>query len=113
MLEYLKSASDDPLFTRVVMGIWALPFIALSVFIALHVPELCQDDYWILVFPLAIGALGVFLMYTAVLADDKTVEKRTEFVHDGADLIGVLLIVAVIILAIPIWEFLKLLRAED
>ena len=94
------------------MSIWGLPFLAILVYSALHFAEL-SPAYWLIAFPIAIGALGLFLLYTAILSDDKTVEKRTEFLSEGGELIGVLLVIVVVILAIPIWELLKLLRNEN
>lgn len=93
------------------MGIWSLPFIAVLVISLLHVTDL-RPDYWLIVFPLAIGALGVFLLYTAVLSDDAAVERRTEFLSEGGEVIGAILIIVVIIVALPIWELLKLRRAD-
>ncbi len=112
LIEYLKSAFGDPLFTRIVIGIWGLPFLAILVFSAFHFGEL-SPDHWLIAFPIAVGALGMFLLYTAILADDKTVEKRTEFLSEGGELLGVFLVIVVVILAIPIWELLKLLRSEN
>jgi putative effector of murein hydrolase len=108
--KYLKAASEDPLFARIVMGIWGLPFMAIFFYGVLHFDEICPD--WLIVFPVAMGAFGAFLFYTAILSDDEAVEKRTDFVGEGGELIGAILVIAVVILAIPIWELMKLLRSD-
>lgn len=92
------------------MAIWGLPFLAVSVYSLLNVDQLCEA-YWLIVLLIAIGALGLFLVYTAVVSDDATVEKRTEFVSEGGDLAGVVLVIAVVVIAIPVWALLKRVRS--
>lgn len=110
VFNYLKTASEDPLFARIVMTIWGLPFVSILVYSLLHIDRICPDC-WLIVFPIAIGGLGLFLLFTAVYSDDASVERRTEFVSDGGELLGLVLVGAVIVLAIPIWESMKRLRS--
>jgi len=111
MIKYLESAFDDPLFLRVVMVLWATPFLGIVVYVCLNFSEV-EPDYWLLIFPIAAGLLGLWLLHTAIRADDKTVDKRTEWLSEGGELIGLVFVIVVLILAIPIWELLKL-RASD
>jgi putative effector of murein hydrolase len=113
LLKYLKSASDDPLFTRIVLAIWAVPFIAVSVYSAFHLADISPADYWLVVIPFVAGTLGAFLLYTAILADNETVERRADLIGGGGEIIAFFAIIAVIILAVPIYELLKLLRSEQ
>lgn len=112
MIKYFKSTVDDPLFLRIVMAIWGLPFTAILVLSAANFDDF-RPDYWLFVLPAAVGALGLFLLYTAFFADDGVVDERTSWLGDGGELIGVILIVVVILVAIPIWELLKLVRSEQ
>ena len=111
MIKYLESAFIDPLFLRVVMVLWAIPFLGGAFYVGPDLSEI-EPDYWLLVFPIGFGLLGLWLLYTAVRADDSTVDKRTEYLSEGNQLIGLVFVVVVLILAIPIWELLKL-RASD
>lgn len=91
------------------MAIWSLPFVVVLVYGAVHFHDL-RPDYWLFVLPQAVGTLGLFLLYTAFFASDEVVNNRTEMIGDGAQLIGVILIIVVVIVAVPIWELLKLIR---
>ena len=110
MFKYLGSALDDALFLRIVMGIWGLPFVVAFIYSAINYEDLCPD-YWLFIIPVALGALGAFLIYSAIFADDKTMDKRLDLV-DGSGFGVWVLIVMVVIVAIPIWELLKLWRSE-
>ena len=111
MINYLKSAIDDPLFLRVVMVLWGIPFLAIALYAVANVGQIESDD-WILIFPAASGLFGFWLLFTALTASDETVDKRTDWLGDGADLIGLLFILVVLVVAIPIWEVLKLRTAK-
>ena len=95
------------------MAIWAAPFIAIAVYSAFHLADLAPADYWLVVIPFVVGTLGAFLLYTAILADNETVERRADFIGGGGEILAVFAIIAVIILAVPIYELLKLLRSEE
>ena len=107
MIDYVSSALEDPLFLRVVMGLWAAPLLGLGVFVLLDVSQVAPH-YWLLLFPTLAGLLGLWLLHTAVLADDVTVEKRSDWLSEGGDWIGLAFVLVVLIVAIPIWELLKL-----
>ena len=107
MINYLKSAINDPLFLRVVMALWGAPFLAIALYVAANASQV-ESDYWILIFPAALGLFGSWLLLTALTASDKTVDQRTDWLGDGADLIGLVFILVVLIVAVPIWELLKL-----
>ena len=107
MIKYLKSAFEDPLFLRVVMALWATPFLGATIYVGLDFSQV-RPDYWLLIFPIAMGLLGLWLLLTAMRADDETVDKRTEWLSEGGEFIGLIFIVVVLIIAIPIWELLKL-----
>ena len=100
---YIDSAIDDPLFLRVVMGVWAIPFLAISIlfFDTLFLKEGCFCLSWALLLPIGMGAIGALLMGTAFAASDTTVRRRTYLLDDN-DFLGIVLIILVGIVAIPI-----------
>ncbi len=109
-----KAMTEDPLFWRVVMFLWGLPFVGIFVLALMHLDEFC-GSYWLLVFPAAFAALGGWLVYSAIFADKRALEKRLDFLADGGDILGIVFIIAVAILAIPIWGALRVMLgpAED
>ena len=94
------------------MGIWALPFLAIASYFFYDSAGCCQLS-WVVLIPIGMGALGAFLLITALLASDKVVMRRRNWIDDGNSIIGALFMVAVGILAIPIWEAWKRLRTHD
>ncbi len=68
------------------MVLWAIPFLGGAFYVGLDLSEI-EPDYWLLVFPIGFGLLGLWLLYTAVRADDSTVDKRTEYLSEGNQLI--------------------------
>jgi hypothetical protein len=107
LLKYLGSAFDDTLFQRVVMALWGLQFVLAFICSAFNYEDLCPD-YWLFIFPAALGTLGAFLVQTVLLAKDETVVKRTEWLSEGGEWVGLIFIIVVVIIAIPIWELLRL-----
>jgi hypothetical protein len=107
LLRYLKSLLADPLFLRVCMALWSAPFIALGVFAG---TEWRPEEAWEWVgfgFVALIGVYGVFLLYTAFLGSRKRLEKATDWMADGGDILGAVLALLVAGLAIPITIVLR------
>ena len=92
------------------MGLWALPMLVVFLYSVVNYEEVCPH-YWLLVFPVGIGLFGVFLLSTAFRASDESVDKRLEWMSEGGEWIGIVFIIVVLIVAVPIWELLKLLRS--
>ena len=104
---YLKSLLADPLFLRVCMALWSAPFIALGVF---TVTEWRPEAAWEWVgFGLValIGVYGVFLLYMAFFGSRKRLEKATDWMADGGDILGAVFALLVAGLAIPITMMLR------
>ena len=102
MIEYFKNAFADIFFYRIVMFIWSIPFISILIVGIVKFQEL-QPDYWLFLFPVVLGLIGFWLLYTSVLAPDEVMDKRLSAVSDGADLAGVVLVLLAIVIALPIW----------
>ena len=89
------------------MGLWAIPLLGLGIYVFSDLSQVAPD-YWLLIFPVLAGLLGLWLVHTAVRADDNTVDKRTDWLSEGGEWIGLVFVLVVLIAAIPIWELLKL-----
>lgn len=101
-MEYLKKILQDTSFHRLVMAIWSLPFILVLIFCLAHIQQL-KPDYWLMLFPMASGFLGVWLLYSSLYASDETIDKRLSALAEGGEILGVVLVLAVILIALPLW----------
>jgi hypothetical protein len=107
-LRKLQAVVQDPLFWRVAVCVFALPFVYIAVngVIALSPPE---GWWWLGVLLLGLlGFYGGFLIYAACFGSDRLLERATRFIHEGGDLIGLLFVVAVALVAIPVTVLLRL-----
>ena len=106
-MQFLKSLFADPLFVRVCMAIWAIPFLTLGVIAALEWrPEGVLETLGFACVEL-IGVLGAYLLYTAFLGSQDRLEKAADFMADGGDIVGAVFTLAVAILAVPITLMLR------
>jgi len=112
---YFKRVTDDLLFSRIVMVLWsALPF-AIVGFVLQDTSQFIENK-WLLSIPIVAVTLGCWLVYTATRSSDAELEQRLDVLTDGGQWIGILFALAVFIVAIPIYETLRLFRsggAED
>jgi len=110
LLSYFKDLVGDPIFLRACVVYWGIPLFAFGCF-ALTQWELTGMWEWIgLTLTTAIGAYGLFLIYAGCLGSDRLFERATNHVSDGADVLGLVLGLAVAILAIPTTILLRALR---
>jgi hypothetical protein len=108
LLAYLKALVADPLFVRVCMALWGMPFVALGVGVAVqwHPDGLWQ---WLgFACVQLVGVYGVYLLYTAFLGSRARLEKATDLLADGGDIVGAVFALAVAAAAIPITIVLRL-----
>ena len=54
LFRYIDSATEDPLFIRIVMGIWALPFLAIASYFFYDSAGCCQLS-WVALIPIGIA----------------------------------------------------------
>lgn len=89
------------------MALWSAPFIALGVFAGVEWrPEAAWE--WVGFGVVAvIGVYGVCLLYTAFLGSRKRLEKTTDWIADGGDILGAVFALLVAGLAIPITIMLR------
>ena len=112
MFSYIKRALDDLLFSRIVMLLWATPVFAIVIFSALN-PSGFIENPWLLIIPAVALVFGLFMAYTALFADDKTFEKRLDYLSEGGDWLGLLFVLLVFVVALPIYVVVKAIRAPD
>jgi hypothetical protein len=89
------------------MALWSAPFIALGVFVGVEWrPEAAWE--WVgFALVALIGVYGAFLLYTAFLGSRKRLEKATDWMADGGDILGAVFALLVAGLAIPITVMLR------
>lgn len=89
------------------MFLWGLPFTLLGSY-ALASWHPVEAYEWFGVALLgAIGLLGTYLLSTSVFGSNARVERSTGFMHEGGEFIGLVLAIAVALIAIPITSILR------
>lgn len=84
------------------MALWSAPFLALGIFAGIEWrPEAAWEWVGFLCVAL-IGVYGAYLLYTAFLGSRKRLEKATDLLADGGDILGAVFALLVAGLAIPI-----------
>ena len=101
-MAYLRELLKDQLFMRVCMFIWGLPFIALGAYCVVAWRPVEAIEWFGFSLVSAIGVLGFYLVGTAVLGSAERVEKSTDFMHEGGEIVGLVLAVFVAVIAVPI-----------
>ena len=107
-MSYLKALIGDPLFVRVCMALWGMPFIALGIAVAVHWRPDGPWEWLGFVCVQLVGAYGAYLLYTAFLGSQARLEKATDLLADGGDIVGAVFALAVAAVAIPITIALRL-----
>lgn len=92
------------------MLLWGMPFAALSGAVFFWRPV---DPYewfgFVLVITLGLG--GLFLIYIAIFGSKKAIEKASNYMNEGGDIIGVIFALGVFLIALPVTAFIRGLRA--
>jgi len=111
LLAWLRSVVRDPLFLRVCLLLWGGPFLALGLFMAAaaHVPPSDGTEWFLLAFGAALGSYGAFLVFAGALGSDALLDRATGFVSEGGELLGLVLAVAVALVAVPVTVLLRAL----
>ena len=109
----LQELVQDPLFWRVTACLIGLPFVYLGVWGAIGLMP-AEGWWWLGVTLLgALSLYGGFLVYAACFGSDKLFERAIGLVHDGGDLLALVLIVVGGLAAIPITMVLRSLRPRQ
>ena len=109
MKKYFKRLTDDLVFFRIVMVLWSLPIFSIVVFAIRDTSQFCGVE-WLWLIPVLALALGAWLVYTATRTSDERFEKRLDVLADGGDWMGLIFVVVVLVLAIPVYEIVRIIR---
>ena len=52
-------------------------------------------------------------MYVSVFGDDEKFENATKYIHDGGELMGIVLFIAVALLAVPITVCIRYFNSQS
>ena len=107
MLGYLRAQLKDPLFMRVCMFLWGLPFALLGPYGAVILRPAASFEWFGFAMLAALGSLGLYLLGVAAFGSDARVHKTTDFMHEGGELLGIVFAIAVILVAVPLTELLR------
>ena len=112
-LASLSSMLRDPLFHRVCVATFGIPFIMLSICVSFvwHPGSILEWVGFSLI--LLVGAWGAFLFYAAVLGNTAVFNRASAFVETDADVLGALFVIAVIVIALPITLTIRKMTARQ
>ena len=109
MFRYIGKALDDPLFLRVSMGLWSLPMFFVAGFFA-YDWDCGIEISWVLLIPTASLLMGLWLVFSSVFIDDAGIRRRSEVLGGaGTEWFAI----PALIVAVPIYELLKLALQRD
>jgi putative Mn2+ efflux pump MntP len=108
-MAYLRELLQDPLFMRVCMFLWGLPFVGISVYALASWHPVETYEWFGAALLCALGLLGFYLLGIATMGSKARLEKSTDFIHDGGDILGLVLVVAIALVAIPVAVVLRVI----
>lgn len=100
-MTYLKALYNDPLFYRVCMLIWGTPFALFSVFVLISWQPTEVVEWAAYVAVAALGWLGLYLIYCALVDSKESLGKAAGFMGDGGDIVGLVAAAVVCVIALP------------
>jgi hypothetical protein len=107
VVTYLRQQFKDVLFLRVCVAIYGIPITALGLGGLWHFrPD--QPVEWLLVAALVcLAAFGLFMTYAAFFGSPTVLERVADGVSDGGEIVGLVLLLAVIVIALPITGLIR------
>jgi drug/metabolite transporter (DMT)-like permease len=113
LLAYVRDLIADPLFFRICMFLWGLPFAALSA-CALFSWRPSEPLEWLgILLVLALGIFGLVLMFVSVFGSEHSVDKTASAMADGGEIAGLVLAVVAALFALPITILLRALKRRS
>lgn len=109
MKNYLIKAIEDFLFLRIVFVLYSIPFYLIASLPIYEFNSFAETPA-LFILPLVFLLTATFLVYVGLFSKDKLVEKYSDAISDGGELIGVIFVLLIGIVAIPIWEMIKRFR---
>ena len=106
---HIKVLVADPLFLRVCVFIWGVPFGTFGLYFAFQVEPAEAIEWFGFALLLLVAVFGLYLMTTAALGSIEAIVRAAGFTSDGGDIIGLLFLVAVLLVALPLTALLRAL----
>jgi hypothetical protein len=105
---YLKALVADPLFMRVCMLLWGGPMVAFGAFVLFSwSPTDAVEWIGYLLFTL-LALLGSYLVATALAGREERLDRVSNFMSDGGDIVGSVAALAFCLVALPIVAIARL-----
>jgi hypothetical protein len=101
----------DSIFVRVCVFIYGAIFLTLGSAMLLAFVPTEPIEWLITAFGVGIGGLGSFMVYASVFGRLRILEKASDAVSDGGEIIGIIFMLVVLTVALPITAVIKLARS--
>ena len=105
MLAYFRTLFSDLLYWRVCVALFGTPFAGLGSYgcYSLLLGHPSEPLEWVgFALLVAVGLYGVSLVYASIFLTDAGFEKSIRYIHDGGEILGIVLILAVALVAVPV-----------
>ena len=109
----LRRYLRDSIVVRVCVFIHGALFLGLGLALARAFFPPVSLEWLVVALGSAIAGLGVFMLYASVFGRLRVLEKTANAVSDGGELLGIVLVLAVFLAALPIAALIKLFRARQ
>lgn len=111
VLAYFRALFCDLLYWRVCVALFGLPFAGFACYAVAYWRPTEPIEWFGMVLVVAFGTYGAWLVYVSTLGTDENFERATRYIDDGGELLGLVLIVAVAVVAIPVTIVIRSIRA--
>ena len=112
MRAYVPALLKDVLFWRVVMFLWGLPFAGFGFYVALTWQPTALGQWLAIGLFAALGLLGAYFVWVATFGSKARIEKSMNYMHEGGDIVGIVLVIVVFAAALPITAVLRAFRRK-
>jgi hypothetical protein len=109
MRAYVLALLKDVLFWRVVMFLWGLPLAGFGFYVALAWQPTELGQWFAIALLAALGLLGAYFICVATFGSKARIERSMNYMHDGGDIVGIVVVMVVFVAALPIAAVLRAL----
>ncbi len=111
LVNWLRRYLRDSIVLRVCVFTYGALFVAMGLALAVAFTPPEPLEWLAVALGLAIAGFGAYMAYASVFGRFKILENTANAVSDGGELLGVVLVLAVFLLAIPIAAAIKWARS--
>jgi len=111
MAHWLRRYLRDSIVVRVCLFIYGAIFGALGCGLAYAFVPPHSFEWLAVLLGLAMAGLGAFMLYTSTLGRLQLLERTSDFVSDGGEVLGIFLLLLVFVVALPIAAVIKFIRS--